>query len=201
MAKKSPRVLIVGMSGASGAIHGIRLLEMLAARQDVETHLVISKAAEINIKHETSWKVSQVKALANFCYDIDDIGASLASGSFKSDGMVIIPCSIKTLSAVANSYSDNLLSRAADVTLKERRRLVLAVRETPLHLGHLRNMTRVTETGAIVFPLVTAFYNRPQTIQELIDHTVGRILDLLGLEHSLVSQWSGIPGKEAPRIK
>lgn len=198
--RKSPTVLIIGITGASGVIYGIRLLEVLAPNKEIETHLIISGAAEINIRHETNWKVAEVKALADFSYDIGDISASLASGSFKRDGMVIIPCSIKTLSAVTNSYTDNLLNRAADVTLKERKRLVLGVREAPLHLGHLRNMARVTEMGAIIFPLVTAFYHKPRTIQELIDHTVGKIMDLFDLEHTLFLPWSGIPSEEeAPR--
>ncbi len=198
--RKSPTVLIIGITGASGVICGIRLLEVLATKKEIETHLIISEAAEINIRHETNWKVAEVKALANFSYDIGDIGASLASGSFKRDGMVIIPCSIKTLSAVANSYADNLLNRTADVTLKERKRLVLVVRETPLHLGHLRNMERVTEMGAVVFPLAPAFYHKPRTIQELIDHTVGKVLDLFDLEHTLFPRWSGIlTEEEAPR--
>ncbi len=200
--RKSSTVLIIGITGASGVIHGIRLLEVLATKKEIETHLIISEAAETNIRHETNWKLAEVKALANFTYNIGDIGASLASGSFKRDGMVIIPCSIKTLSAVANSYTDNLLNRSADVTLKERRRLVLAVREAPLHLGHLRNMERVTEMGAVVFPLVPAFYHKPQTIQELIDHTVGRVLDLFDVEHTLFPRWSGIPSEEeAPQPK
>ena len=194
--RKSPTVLIVGITGASGVIHGIRLLEVLATKKEVETHLIISEAAETNIRYETDWNIAEVKALANFSYDIGDISASLASGSFKREGMVIIPCSIKTLSAVANSYTDNLLNRSADVTLKERERLVIAMREAPLHLGHLRNMERVTEMGAVVFPLVTAFYHKPRTIQDFIDHTVGKVLDLFGLEHTLFQRWSGIPSEE-----
>lgn len=194
--KKSSKVLIIGITGASGVIYGIRLLEVLAANKEIETHLIITEAAGVNIRHETDWKIAEVKALANFSYDIGDIGASLASGSFKRDGMVIIPCSIKTLSAVASSYTDNLLNRAADVTLKERKRLVLVVREAPLHLGHIRNMESVTEMGAVVFPLTPAFYHKPRTIQELIDHTVGKVLDLFDIEHTLFPRWSGIPGEE-----
>ena len=188
-------LLIVGITGASGVIYGIRLLEMLSINKEVETHLIISEAGEQNIRYETDWKVEQVKALADFYHDIDDIGATLASGSFKRDGMVIAPCSMKTLSALANSYTDNLLTRAADVTLKERKRLVLLPRETPLHLGHLRNMEKLAEMGAIVFPPIPAFYHKPQTIQELIDYTVGKVLDIFDIEHSLFLRWSGIRDK------
>lgn len=185
-------LLIVGITGASGVIYGIRLLEVLSTNKEVETHLIISKAGEKNIRYETDWELEQVRALADICYDIDDIGAQLSSGSFKRDGMVIAPCSMKTLSALANSYADNLIARSADITLKERRRLVLLVREAPLHLGHLRNMARLTEMGAIVFPPVPAFYHKPQTIQDLIDHTIGRVLDIFDIEHNLFARWSGI---------
>ena len=150
--------IIVGISGASGATYGIRLLELLSAEKEVETHLVISQAGETNIRHETGWKIDEIKALADFNYDIGDIGARLASGSFKRDGMIVAPCSMKTLSALANSYTGNLLTRAADVSLKERKRLVLLVRETPLHLGHLRNMEKLSEIRAIIMPPVPAFY-------------------------------------------
>lgn len=185
-------LLIVGITGASGVIYGIRLLEVLSTNKEVETHLIISKAGEKNIRYETDWELEQVRALADICYDIDDIGAQLSSGSFKRDGMVIAPCSMKTLSALANSYADNLIARSADITLKERRRLVLLVREAPLHLGHLRNMAKLTEMGAIVFPPVPAFYHKPQTIQDLIDHTIGRVLDIFDIEHNLFARWSGI---------
>ena len=192
-------LLIVGITGASGVIYGIRLLEVLSTNKEVETHLIISEAGEKNIRYETDWELEQVKALADFYYDIHDIGAKLASGSFKRDGMVIAPCSMKTLSALANSYTDNLLTRSADVTLKERKRLVLLARETPLHLGHLRNMEKLTEMGAIVFPPVPAFYHKPRTIQELIDHTIGKVLDIFDIKHNLFPRWSGIHGeKEAP---
>jgi polyprenyl P-hydroxybenzoate/phenylacrylic acid decarboxylase-like protein len=144
------------------------------------------------IRLETVWQPEKVRALADVCYDIDDIGAELSSGSFKRDGMVIAPCSMKTLSALANSYADNLIARSADTTLKERKRLVLLVRETPLHLGHLRNMVKLTEMGAVVFPPVPAFYNKPQTIQELIDHTIGRVLDMFDIEHNLFARWPGL---------
>ena len=183
--------LIIGINGASGVIYGVRLLEVLTRRADVETHLVISPAGEHTIEIETSFKPAQVRALASYSYRIDDIGASLASGSFAHDGMIIAPCSMKTLSAIANAYADNLLTRAADVTLKERRRLVLLVRETPLHLGHLRNMVCATEMGAIVMPPVPAFYHKPESIHDIIDHTVGKMLDLFGLEHTLYQRWTG----------
>jgi 4-hydroxy-3-polyprenylbenzoate decarboxylase len=192
-------VLIIGITGASGVIYGIRLLEVLSTNKEVETHLIISEAGEKNIRYETEWEIERVKALADSYYDIRDIEAKLASGSFKIDGMVIAPCSMKTLSALANSYADNLLTRSADVTLRERKRLVLLARETPLHLGHLRNMEKLTEMGAIVFPPVPAFYYRPQTIQELIDHTIGKILDIFDIKHNLFPRWSGIHDeKEAP---
>lgn len=188
--------LIIGITGASGVIYGIRLLEVLSKSKGIETHLIISKAGELNIRYETNWKVEEVKPLANFSYDVHDLGAPLSSGSFKTDGMVIAPCSVKTMSALANSYTENLLLRAGDVTLKERRRLVLLVRETPLHLGHLRNMERLSEMGAIIMPPVPAFYHRPTTIQDIIDHTVGKILDILGIEHNLFHRWSGLPAEE-----
>jgi len=188
--------LIVGITGASGVIFGIRLLEVLSSIEEVETYLIISEAGEINIKYETDWKVEDVKALANFCYDIHDLGASISSGSFKRDGMIVAPCTVKTMSALANSYADNLLTRTGDVTLKERKKLVLLVRETPLHLGHLRNMGRLTEMGAIIMPPVPAFYHRPKTIPDIIDHTIGKTLDIFGIEHDLFQRWSGLPGKE-----
>ena len=188
--------LIVGISGASGVIYGIRLLEFLSKNQAIETHLVITEAGELNIRYETNWKVEDIKSLANFSYDVHDLGAPLSSGSFKTDGMVIAPCSVKTMSALANSYAENLLLRAGDVTLKERRRLVLLVRETPLHLGHLRNMERLSEMGAIIMPPVPAFYHRPTTVEDIIDHTIGKILDILGIEHNLFHRWSGLPAEE-----
>jgi 4-hydroxy-3-polyprenylbenzoate decarboxylase len=188
-------LLIIGITGASGAIYGIRLLEVLATMKDVETHLLISGAGEENIRHETNWTPDKVKALADFCYDITDIGARLSSGSFKRDGMIIAPCSMKTLSGLANSYTDNLIARAADITMKERKRLVLLAREAPLHLGHLRNMVRLTEMGAIIFPPVPAFYHKPQTINDIIDYTVGRILDLFDIQHGLFVRWEGLEDK------
>jgi 4-hydroxy-3-polyprenylbenzoate decarboxylase len=189
-------LLIVSITGASGAIYGIRLLEVLSTCQEVETHLIISEAGKEIIRYETDWGLEQIRALADVCYDINDIGARLSSGSFKRDGMVIAPCSMKTLSALANSYADNLIARAADITLKERKRLVLLVRETPLHLGHLRNMVSLTEMGAVVFPPIPTFYHKPQTIQELIDYTIGRVLDLFDIKHELFPRWSGLDNKE-----
>lgn len=185
------RRLVVGISGASGARLGIRLLEM-TRRLRVETHLVISAAGQDTITQETDWQVSEVQALADFTYPDDAIGASIASGSFHTHGMVIIPCSIKTLSAVANSFTSTLISRAADVTLKEGRHLVLVVRETPLHRGHLRLMTLAAEAGAVIYPPVPVFYARPQTIDELVDNTVGRVLARLGIENELFQVWNGI---------
>jgi len=190
-------LLIVGISGASGAIYGIRLLEILSRESDIETHLIISQAGEVIIERETDWRLEEVESLANYSYEIDDIGARVASGSFRRDGMIIAPCSMKSLSALANSYADNLLTRAADVTLKEKKKLVLLVREAPLHLGHLRNMEKLTEMGAIIFPPVPAFYHKPQTIQDVVDQTLGRVLDIFGIEHGLFRRWSGIRGEEA----
>ena len=199
MRKSVRTLLIVGITGASGVIYGIRLLELLSLNKEVETHLIISEWGEKNIRYETDWKVEQVKALADFSYDIRDVGAKLTSGSFKRNGMVVAPCTVKTLSALANSYADNLLTRSADVTLKEGRRLVLLVRETPLHLGHLRNMVKLAEMGAVILPPVPAFYHKPQTIQELIDHTIGKVLDIFDIEHNLFPRWAGMQsGKEAP---
>jgi 4-hydroxy-3-polyprenylbenzoate decarboxylase len=185
--------LVVGMSGASAAIYGIRLLQVLGD-VGVESHLVITDPARKIIALETEHTPAEVEALASRVHAVHDVGALIASGSFKTDGMVIVPCSIKTLSAVANSYGDNLLVRAADVTLKERRRLVLVVRETPLHLGHLRLMQNVTEMGAIVYVPVPAFYAQPRSIGDLVDHTVGRILDLFDIEHDLLTRWDGLAG-------
>jgi len=185
-------VLIIGITGASGVIYGIRLLEVLSSTNSVETHLIISKAAEVNIGYETKWRIEDVRALANFYYDIDDIGAKIASGSFKRDGMIVAPCTIKTMSALAHSYTENLLIRAADNTLAQRKELVLLVRETPLHVGHLRNMERLCEMGAIIMPPIVAFYHKPKTIEDIIDHTVGKALDIFGIEHNLFQRWQGL---------
>ncbi len=188
-------VLIIGITGATGVIYGIRLLEMLSTKKDIETHLIISEAGEINIKYETTWKIKDIKALADFSYDINDVGARLASGSFRNDGMIVVPCTVKTMSALANSYTENLLIRAGDVTLKERRKLVLVVRETPLHVGHIRSMERLSEMGAIIMPPVPSFYHRPKTIEDIIDHTLGKILDIFGIEHNLFQRWAGLSGE------
>jgi 4-hydroxy-3-polyprenylbenzoate decarboxylase len=188
-----PRRLVVGISGASGARLGIRLLEV-ARGLGLETHLVISAAGQHTIAQETDWQVSQVLALASFHYDDRAIEAAVASGSFRTHGMVVIPCSIKTLSAVANSYASTLISRAADVTLKEGRPLMLVVRETPLHLGHLRLMQQAAEAGAVIFPPVPAFYARPRTVEQLIDNTVGRVLARLGFDNDLYTEWDGETG-------
>lgn len=183
--------LVVGMSGASGLIYGIRLLEVLKQEASVETHLVLSAAAKMNINIETSWTVDDVVALADNVHSVKDIAASIASGSFRTDGMVIAPCSIKTLSGIVNSYADNLLVRAADVILKERRRLVLVPRETPLHTGHCRLFYEASQMGVILAPPVPAFYIKPQSIDDLINHHVGRILDLFDLDTGLVTRWQG----------
>lgn len=182
--------LVVGISGATGSILGIRTLEALR-EAGAETHLVLTSAAERTIRLETEYSVEEVRRLATFVYDENDIGASIASGSFLHDGMIVVPCSIKSLSAIANSYNDNLLVRAADVTLKERRRLVLVVRETPLHAGHLRLMLQVTEQGGVVLPPVPAFYHSPKTMEEVIAHLVGKILDVVGIPHELFRRWCG----------
>ncbi|HLE16620.1 MAG TPA: UbiX family flavin prenyltransferase [Anaerolineales bacterium] len=185
------RRLVVGITGASGVILGIRLLEMVR-EFGIETHLVLSPAARATIAQETTWKVSEVAALADVHYNYQDIGAAIASGSFATLGMVIIPCSIKTLSAVANSYAGDLLGRAADVTLKEGRPLVLVVRETPLHRGHLRLMGLAAEAGAVIFPPVPAFYARPQSLDDVVTNLVGRVLARLGIENDLFSEWTGM---------
>ena len=180
--------IIVGISGASGVIYGARLLEVLKDT-DYETHLIISQAAKLNIEIETSYKPNDVEAMADFSYNYRDMAASLASGSFLTEGMVVIPCTVKTLSGIANSYTDNLLVRAADVTLKEKRKLVLVVRETPLHMGHLRLMTLAAEMGAHMLPPVPSFYHHPKTIQDIIDQTIGKVFDYLGIEHELFKRW------------
>ena len=180
--------LVVAMSGASGVIYGIRLLELMKD-MPYETHLVISQAAKLNIEIETSYKPIDVEAMADFSYNYRDMAASLASGSFLTEGMVVIPCTIKTLSGIANSYTDNLLVRAADVSLKEKRKLVLVVRETPLHMGHLRLMTQAAEMGAHILPPVPSFYHHPKTIQDIIDQTIGKVFDYLGIEHELFKRW------------
>ncbi|EWY38196.1 3-octaprenyl-4-hydroxybenzoate carboxy-lyase [Skermanella stibiiresistens SB22] len=189
-----PTRLIVGISGASGVIYGIRLLEALN-RLGVESHLVMSRSAEVTLAYETDLKVADVRALASVTYPIQDIGAAISSGSFRTLGMVVAPCSVRTMSEIATGVTSTLLTRAADVVLKERRRLVLMVRETPLHLGHLRTMTTLAEMGAIVAPPVPALYARPKTLDELIDHTTGRVLDLFDLDAGLARRW-GEPADE-----
>jgi flavin prenyltransferase len=180
--------MVVGITGATGIIYGVRLLEVLRAL-DVETHLVVSRAGDMTREHETDLSAADLRALASRHYGIGEIGAALASGSFRSMGMIIAPCTIRTLSEIATGVTDNLLTRAADVTLKERRRLVLLVREFPLHAGHLRSMLAVTEMGGIVAPPVPAFYTRPQTIADLVDQTLGRVLDLFGLDTGTFPRW------------
>lgn len=182
--------LIVGISGASGTIYGVRMLELLR-EIEVETHLVMSRAAKLTLTMETDYSVSDVEALADVVYQHTDIGAACASGSFKTLGMVVAPCSIKSLSEIANCLASNLLSRAADVCLKERRRLVLMLRETPLHSGHLRLMSQATDMGAIISPPVPGFYARPESLEEMVEHTVGRVLDLFDIECDAVRRWPG----------
>jgi len=184
---KNPR-LIVGISGASGVIYGIRLLQVLRD-MPVEAHLVMSKSAEMTISYETDFKPADVKALADVTYPIADIGAAISSGSFRTLGMAVTPCTVRTLSEIASGVTSTLLTRAADVVLKERRRLVLLLRETPLHAGHIQSMLRVTEMGAIVAPPVPAFYTRPETLDEMIDQTVGRMLDLFDIDSDLTRRW------------
>ena len=194
MTKQAAR-LIVGISGASGTIYGVRLLEMLR-EAEIETHLVMSKSAEMTLVYETELKPKDVRALASVNYSVADIGASISSGSFPTMGMLIAPCSIRTMSEIACGITSSLLSRAADVVLKEKRRLVLAVRETPLHVGHLRTMTTLAEIGAVVAPIVPAFYNRPKTVDDIINHTCGRLLDLFGIDTGVVKRWKGGPAEK-----
>ena len=183
--------LIVGISGASGVIYGIRLLETLQSMSGIETHLVVSNGAKINIAVETDRRIKDVEALADVVHNDKNLAASISSGSFQTDGMIIVPCSMKTLSGVVNSYADSLIVRAADVVLKERRRLVLVPRESPLHAGHTRLLHEAAVMGAIVCPPMPAFYTDPQTVDDIVDHTVGRILDLFGIETGLVRRWQG----------
>jgi 4-hydroxy-3-polyprenylbenzoate decarboxylase len=183
--------LVVGISGSSGSIYGIRLLEVLRGVSDLETHLIISAAAKRTLLEETDYTIKDVEALATHVYDNRDIGAALASGSFRTGGMVIAPCSIKTASALANCYADTLICRAGDVTLKEGRPLIVLVRETPLHAGHLRQLLQLAELGAVILPPMPAFYNRPKTVEDIVNHTVGRILDRFGIPHDLTAEWTG----------
>lgn len=183
--------LVVGVTGATGAIYALRLLQAVRAIGGVETHLVLSASGILNVEHELKMSRQDLDAMADHSYGVRDVGATIASGSFATMGMVITPCSMRTLAAVAHGLSDNLITRAADVTLKERRRLILMVRETPFNLAHLRNMTAVTEMGGIIFPPLPAFYHQPSSIDELVDHTVSRVLDLVGLDSTVV-QWAGL---------
>jgi 4-hydroxy-3-polyprenylbenzoate decarboxylase len=194
MSKQAAR-LIVGISGASGTIYGVRILEMLRDAE-IETHLVMSKSAEMTLVYETDLKPKDVRALASVNYSVADIGAAISSGSFPTMGMVIAPCSIRTMSEIASGVTASLLSRAADVVLKEKRRLVLALRETPLHVGHLRSMTTLAEIGAVVAPIVPALYNRPKTVDDIINHTCGRLLDLFGIDTGMVKRWEGGPAEK-----
>src|SRR5919199_5090028 len=188
----SSRRMVVGISGASGAVYGIRLLEALR-KVDVESHLVITRSGKRTIYHETNMKLEDVRTLADVYYPSEDIGAAIASGSFRTMGMVVAPCSVRSLSAIATGDTDGLLTRAADVCLKERRRLVLMLREAPLHADHMRSMTAATENGTVVFPPMPAFYDRLSSLKEMVDHTVGRVLDQSGAEAGLVRRWTGRP--------
>jgi 4-hydroxy-3-polyprenylbenzoate decarboxylase len=191
--------IIVGLSGASGIVYGIRALEHLQSMEDVETHLVLSKGACINIRIETDYKVDEVETMADVIHHPDNLAAAISSGSFKTDGMMVIPCTIKSLSGIVRSYADNLLTRAADVCLKENRKLVLVVRETPLHKGHLEMMVKAADLGAHILPPMPAFYHKPETILDIIDQTIGKIFDYLELNHHLFRRWAG--HKHAPELK
>jgi flavin prenyltransferase len=192
MADLPARRLVVAITGATGAVYGVRLLEHLRAIGGIETHVVVSDSAALTLQQETGLQRKDVEALADVVHRYRDVGASIASGSFRSDGMVIAPCSMKTLASVAHGLSDNLVARAADVVLKERRKLVLMVRETPFNLAHLRNMTAVTEMGGIVFPPLPSFYHKPASIDEMVDHTVARVLDLFGIDNAIAPRWQGM---------
>jgi 4-hydroxy-3-polyprenylbenzoate decarboxylase len=189
-ASNTKKRLIVGISGASGVIYGVRLLETLR-KTDIETHLVISKPAEMAFAYETDLKPAQIRKLASASYAVGDVGAAISSGSFKTMGMIVVPCSIKTMSEIATGVTGTLLSRAADVVLKERRSLVIALRETPLHAGHLRNLANLSDLGAVIAPLVPAFYPRPNSVDDIINHSVGRLLDHFDIETDLVDRWQG----------
>jgi flavin prenyltransferase len=186
------RRLIVAVTGASGAVYGVRTLQLLRARGDVEVHLLVSASGWLTLQHEVGLEREAVHALADVIHNVRDVGASIASGSFATDGMIVAPCSMKTLASIAHGFADNLIARAADVVLKERRRLVLLVRETPLNLAHLRNMTAVTEMGGVIFPPVPAFYNRPASLDEMVEHSCGRALDLFGLGPTSTPIWPGL---------
>lgn len=194
--RTAPRRLIVGMTGASGSVYGIRILERLRALGGWETHLVVSDAGVLNAYQEYGMDRKALHKLADVTHNVRDIGATIASGSFLTAGMVIAPCSMKTLASVAHAYADNLITRAADVILKERRRLVLITRETPLNLAHIRNMEAVTLMGGVIFPPVPAFYSGGKTVDDLVNHTVGRVLDLFDVEHESIKRWAGVTGPE-----
>lgn len=187
--------LVIAITGATGAIYGVRLLQMLRGLPDWETHLIISQAAVLSIREELSLSIKEIEAQADVVYNVRDVGAAIASGSFLTEGMIVAPCSMKTLSAIANGYGDNLVGRAADVALKERRRLVLIVRETPLHLAHLKNMISVTEMGGVIYPPLPAFYIKPRTLDDIVHHTCARVLDLFGEHSSEMTRWSGLHNK------
>ena len=189
-------VLVIGITGATGVIYGIRLLEVLSTMSSIETHLIISESGETTIKLETDRSPAEIKKLASYTYDNKDIAARISSGSFRTDGMLIAPCTVKTMSALANSYTDNLIIRAGDVTIKEKRKLLVLIRETPLHLGHLRNLERLSEMVAVIMPPAPAFYHRPKTIEEIVDHTVGKMLDMFDVKHNLFRRWSGVSQEE-----
>ena len=194
--KDIPRKIIVGISGSSGAIYGIKLLEMLR-KLDIESHLVISKSANLTIAIETDFSLQAVKELASYSYNPSDIGACISSGSFRIDGMIVAPCSMKTLSAIANAYEDNLIARAASVVMKEQKKLVLMVRETPLHAIHLENMLKLSKVGVAISPPIPAFYNKPGTIDEVIIHSLARVLDLFDIDVSLIKRWCGVNQKDS----
>ena len=193
-----PRRLVIGISGASGVVYGVRLLEVLRA-SDIETHLVVSKSAEMTLAYETGHKLADLQAMATHCHAAQDLGAAISSGSFKTMGMIVAPCSIRSLSEIAWGTTTSLLTRAADVALKERRRLVLMVRETPLHLGHLRAMVAAAENGAIILPPVPGFYALPASVADIVDQSVGRALDLFDIESGLVKRWGETPNQAPPR--
>ena len=192
--------IVIGISGASGVTYGVRMLDVLR-ETDFETHLIISNAGRLNIEIETSYRPAEVEAMADYVYEHKDMAASLASGSFLTEGMVVVPCTIKSLSGIANSYNENLLVRTADVTLKEKRKLVLVVRETPLHVGHLRLMTLAAEMGAHILPPVPSFYHQPETLEDIIDQTIGKVFDYMGIEHDLFRRWGENEQIEKPRKK
>jgi len=193
--------IVIGMSGATGAIYGVRMIEVLNQVKDVETHLVMSSAAAMTINEETEYAAAEVIDMADVHHKYGDIGASISSGSFQVEGMIVAPCAIKSMSMISHSINENLLTRSADVTLKERRKLVLLVRETPLHLGHLRLMANLAEIGAIIQPPMPAFYHNPKSLDDIINHTVGRALDHFHIEHNLFERWTGMSGNKEKRLK